>query len=269
MTLNRSVPPGPIVPRLIYEDVAKAADWLHGAFGFTERLRTPPEPDGTIHHLQLAVGKGALILTANPPSHPNEYIPALMVHVDDIDAHYERARQFGAKILSPPDTKPFGERQYSAEDFEGHHWAFTESVADVPPESWGALVSNLAAPAARPRLPCVCYLQIPAVDVHQSADFYEKVFGWNIRSRDSDHPRFDDAAGHVSRAWFTGRVPSREAGLIVSVWVGDIDATLARVTANGGEAFETPQPDAAGSTCLIANFRDPAGNLIGLYQEPL
>jgi predicted enzyme related to lactoylglutathione lyase len=116
----------------------------------------------------------------------------------------------------------------------------------------------------RPRL---CYLQIPAVDVHQSAAFYERIFGWNIRRRDSDHPSFDDATGNVSGAWFTGRVPSREAGLLPSIWVDSIDATLALVAAHGGEIVDAPHHDAPDSTSWIATFRDPAGNLIGLYQE--
>jgi predicted enzyme related to lactoylglutathione lyase len=266
---NRSAPPGPIVPRLIYKDVAKAIDWLRGAFGFTERLRTAPEPDGTIHHAQLAVGDGSAILTGQSVANPNEFIPALMVRVENIDEHCARARQFGARILSPPDSKPFGERQYSAEDLEGHRWAFTESVAEVQPEAWGATVSDIQPRLAlRPR-PSLCYLQIPAVDVHQSADFYQRVFGWNIRHRETDHPSFDDAAGNVSGGWFTDRSPSRDPGLglLPYIWVDNIDATLALVAANGGETVEAPHPDSPGSTSWIASFRDPAGNVLGLYQE--
>ena len=65
-----------------------------------------------------------------------------MVRVENIDEHCARAQRFGARILSPPDSKPFGERQYNAEDLEGHRWAFTESVADVQPEAWGGIVSR-------------------------------------------------------------------------------------------------------------------------------
>ena len=267
MIQNRSAPPGPIVPSLIYRDVAKAIGWLCGAFGFTERLRTPPEPDGTIHHAQLAIGEGSVILTGQPVARPYEFSEAVMVRVRNIDAHCQRARQFGAPILSPPDTKPFGERQYSAEDLEGRRWAFTESVADAEPAAWGGIESQIQHPLsllARPRL---CYLQIPAVDVHQSAAFYERVFGWNIRRRDTGHPSFDDATGNVSGAWVTGRVPSREPGLLPYIWVDDIDATLALAAAHGGEIVESAHPDQPGSTSWIATFRDPAGNLIGLYRE--
>jgi uncharacterized glyoxalase superfamily protein PhnB len=267
MTENRSAPPGPIVPSLIYRDVAKAIDWLREAFGFTERLRTPPEPDGTIHHAQLAIGQGSAILTGSPAARRDEFVEAVMVRVDNIDEHYERAKQAGARILNPPDSKMFGERQYSAEDPEGHRWVFTQSVADVRPEAWGARVSEIKHPLELLPRPRLCYLQIPAADVHQSAAFYERVFGWNIRRRDTDHPSFDDATGHVSGAWFTGRVPTREAGLLPSIWVDNVDATLALVAAHGGEIVEARRHDAPDSTSWIATFCDPAGNLIGLYQE--
>jgi uncharacterized glyoxalase superfamily protein PhnB len=63
-----------------------------------------------------------------------------LVPVDDVDAHCDRARQFGARILSPPRTCEFGERQYSVEDLAGYRWTFSQSVADVNPEDWGAVV---------------------------------------------------------------------------------------------------------------------------------
>jgi predicted enzyme related to lactoylglutathione lyase len=266
MILNRSSPPGPIIPVVVYEDVARAIEWLCGAFGFTERLRTPAGPDGSIHHAQLAVGLGSIILTGEP-SGKNGYIESLLVRVEDIDGHCERARQFGAKIVMPPGTKEFGERQYAAEDFAGNRWAFTESVADVAPEEWGARVAQVKSPLDLLPRPRVCYLQIPAVDARRSADFYEQVFGWNIRRRDSDHPSFDDATGNVSGAFFIGLAPMREPGIIVSIWVDNIDATVAKAAAHGGEVVKTPQPDQPGSNSWIATFRDPAGNLIGLYQE--
>jgi predicted enzyme related to lactoylglutathione lyase len=266
MIENRSAPPGPMVPRVIYKDVAKAIDWLRGAFGFVERLRTPPEPDGTIHHAQLAVGEGSVILTGQPVHRPDEFMEALMAPVANVDEHCERAQRFGARILSQPDTKPFGERQYSAEDPEGHCWVFTQSVTDVQPEAWGALVSEIGDRLALLPRPRLCYLQIPAVDVHQSAAFYERVFGWNIRRRESDHPSFDDATGNVSGAWVTGRAPSREPGLLPYIWVDNIDATLALVAAHGGDIVEERRHDSPESTSWIATFRDPAGNLIGLHQ---
>jgi uncharacterized glyoxalase superfamily protein PhnB len=140
MMTNRSAPPGAVVPWLAYPDVDRAIAWLTGAFGFTERLRTPPEPDGSIHHAQVAVGAGCVVLTSSGQETRPGHCPSLFVPVDDVDAHCEHARQFGARIVSPPRTCEFGERQYTAEDLAGYRWTFSQSVADVDPESWGAIV---------------------------------------------------------------------------------------------------------------------------------
>ncbi len=119
-------------------------------------------------------------------------------------------------------------------------------------------------PLPRPRW---CYLQIPALDVRRSVAFYESVFGWNIRRRDSSHPSFDDATGTVSGGWFTDLAVCREPGLLPSIWVDDIDATLEQVISHDGEIVEGKRHDQPDSTAWIARIRDPAGNVIGLYQE--
>ena len=152
---NRSAPSGTVVPTLIYNDVAKAIDWLSGAFGFKERLRAGA-PGGDVGHAQLSIGDGAIILSparvgtgfATPDSvefrapRPNEVSQSISVKVEDVDRHFAHAKQFGARILNPPTDYPYGERQYSAEDFAGHHWTFTQSIADVAPEDWGATVAK-------------------------------------------------------------------------------------------------------------------------------
>ena len=114
--------------------------------------------------------------------------------------------------------------------------------------------------------PRICYLEIPATDSHTSAEFYEGVFGWNIRRRDSAQPSFDDPSG-VSGAFVTYLKAAPEPGLMPSIWVDDINAMVAKVKAHGGEIVEYPRPDSPGSTCLIATFRDPAGNSLRLYEE--
>ena len=60
-----------------------------------------------------------------------------MVRVDDVDAHYERATGAGARIISPPTDYPYGERQYVVEDIGGHRWTFSQSIADIDPQTWG------------------------------------------------------------------------------------------------------------------------------------
>ena len=141
MVVNRSSPGATVVPILVYEDVGKAIDWLCGTFGFRERLRAAG-PGGSVTHAQLAIAEGAVILGRQGaefrPPRPNEVSQYLHVHVEDVDKHFENARQCGARILKSPTDMPFGERQYTVEDLGGHRWTFSQSIADVAPEEWGA-----------------------------------------------------------------------------------------------------------------------------------
>ena len=111
----------------------------------------------------------------------------------------------------------------------------------------------------------VCYMEIPAVDIEQSSSFYAAVFGWELRGRGDGATSFDDAVGEVSGAWVKGRPPSRDAGLLIYIMVDSVAATIQAVTAHGGEIV---QPVGGDPGEITARFRDPAGNLIGLYQEP-
>ena len=111
----------------------------------------------------------------------------------------------------------------------------------------------------------VCYIEIPATDVERSAAFYRAVFGWGIRERGDGRTAFDDATGEVSGAWIPGRPPGSEPGLLVYIMVDSVAATVDAVVANGGEIV---QPIGADAPEITARFRDPAGNVIGLYQEP-
>jgi uncharacterized glyoxalase superfamily protein PhnB len=126
MLVNRSMPSGAVIPVLGYDDVAEAADWLCETFGFTERWRAGS------HRAQLAVGDSAVAVTQGGSRGSN-----VMVRVDDVDAHYERASERGAQVLGPPADYPYGERQYTAVDLGGHTWTFSQSIADVAPEDWG------------------------------------------------------------------------------------------------------------------------------------
>ncbi|HLQ68171.1 MAG TPA: VOC family protein [Gemmatimonadales bacterium] len=111
----------------------------------------------------------------------------------------------------------------------------------------------------------ICYLEIPAADVRRSSEFYHAVFGWNIRRRGDDHLAFDDAVGEVSGSWVTGRPASPQPGLLVYIMVDSVAATVKAVVANGGEIV---QPIGADAPEITARFRDPGGNVVGLYQEP-
>lgn len=111
----------------------------------------------------------------------------------------------------------------------------------------------------------ICYIEMPATDIARSAAFYEKVFGWNIRQRGDGHTAFDDGVGEVSGSWVLGRPPSTAPGLMVYIMVDSVEATVAAITANGCEIV---QPIGADAPEITARFRDPGGNVIGLYQEP-
>ena len=141
MVVNRSAPRATVVPILVYEDVAKAIDWLCDTFGFAERLRAA-SPGGIVVHAQLAIGEGAVMLGRQgaefQPPRSNEVNQYVTVRVEDVDTHFEHVRQRGARILKSPTDMPFGERQYTVEDVGGHRWTFSQSIADVAPEAWGA-----------------------------------------------------------------------------------------------------------------------------------
>jgi predicted enzyme related to lactoylglutathione lyase len=110
----------------------------------------------------------------------------------------------------------------------------------------------------------ICYIEIPATDIERSSTFYQAVFGWNIRRRGDGHKAFDDGVGEVSGTWVTGRPPAATPGLLLYVMVNSVEATLKTVIANGGKIVQPVGGDAPEITARVA---DPAGNVIGLYQE--
>ena len=112
----------------------------------------------------------------------------------------------------------------------------------------------------------ICYVEIPAKDVAKSADFYAKVFGWGIRTRGDGAKAFDDTTGAVSGSWVTGRTPRSDPGMLTYVMVDSIDVTLQKVVSAGG-ALATPKTAIGAGGEAFATFLDPAGNLVGLYEE--
>lgn len=132
-----------IAPAVFYNDAAAAIDWLTRAFGFAVRQRVENDA-GQIVHSQLALD-GGLIMVGQVGLHPDRTYPrsplavggantqSLAVHVVDVDAHCERAREAGAAITVEPATDDYGEgywvdRSYEACDPEGHHWWFLQRL---------------------------------------------------------------------------------------------------------------------------------------------
>jgi predicted enzyme related to lactoylglutathione lyase len=108
------------------------------------------------------------------------------------------------------------------------------------------------------------YLEIPALNARQSAAFYEQVLGWTIQERGKGDFRFEDGTVHLIGRWCVGHAIAREPGFLAYFYVDRIDDAVTRVTANGGTVVKPPYSE---GNLWVATVRDPAGNVIGLWQE--
>jgi uncharacterized glyoxalase superfamily protein PhnB len=130
------MPPGDLIPEMAYSDVLSAAEWLCKVFGFRERLRI-----GT-HRIQLTLRESSMVVVeraAETPKSPAGSGIGIMVRVEDVDRHFQHAKQAGATILSPPTDFFYGERQYNVVDPGGYRWTFSQSISDVDPQTWNQL----------------------------------------------------------------------------------------------------------------------------------
>jgi uncharacterized glyoxalase superfamily protein PhnB len=146
MLKNRSVPADVVLPHITYQNVADALVWLTKAFGFTEHYRYG-EPGGRVEGAQMHLGDAWIMLNSARPGRASPaqvgcQTQSLTVFVDDVDAHFERAKSVGAKIVEELHETVYGERQYGVEDFEGHRWLFSRHARDVSPDEWGATMAG-------------------------------------------------------------------------------------------------------------------------------
>ena len=111
----------------------------------------------------------------------------------------------------------------------------------------------------------ICYIEMPTTDIAKTSEFYKQVFGWSIRKRNDGSIAFDDGVGEVSGTWVVGRPPSTMPGLLIYIMVDSVEATVNAVVAAGGEIV---QPIGADAPEITARFRDPGGNVLGLYLQP-
>ncbi len=109
----------------------------------------------------------------------------------------------------------------------------------------------------------ICYIEIPATDVACSAEFYSRAFGWSVRQRGDGSTAFDDSTNEVSGAWVTGRRIQTDPGIVVYIMVADIEAGMKAVTDAGGQIVLAAD---LAAEVVFAHFRDPAGNIMGMYQ---
>ena len=134
------------VPELIYRDANAAISWLSRVFGLREVLRLTDE-SGSVRHADMELDGGVVMLKAEEGpfrsaaavGHPTSIV---VFFIDDVDRHFEWARSQGATVLSSPENKPWGLRQYIAMDLEGHAWEFSQHLHDVHPQDWNATVAE-------------------------------------------------------------------------------------------------------------------------------
>jgi uncharacterized glyoxalase superfamily protein PhnB len=121
-----------LCPYIFYEDTGAALEWLAGAFGFRERLRTT-NADGELAHVEMQVDDAVIMMGSPPdyknPAHLGQVTVGMYVRVDDVDAHYQRAKAAGAEVQGEPTNQEYGDRIYGALDPEGHQWWFAQSVS--------------------------------------------------------------------------------------------------------------------------------------------
>ncbi|MGA3346060.1 MAG: VOC family protein [Terracidiphilus sp.] len=138
---NRSVPADIVLPHVSYQNVVEACDWLSHAFGFSEVYRHGNPVSG----LQMVLGQAYLMLHRSGegclnPAQLGYGTQMLTIFVEDLDAHFKRAKEAGARIVEDLHETCYGERQYGVEDIEGHRWLFSQHALDIDPAEWGATV---------------------------------------------------------------------------------------------------------------------------------
>ena len=171
------MPLSTVIPELVYEDVGEAIGWLCDKFGFQVRWQAGD------HRAQLWLNGGTVVVTEPRTSRALPGPQSLLVRVADARAHFERARERGAKILEEPRDFSYGERQYAVEDLGGHHWGFSQSIADVAPEEWGGTTG----PALHaPGQPVGTHLSVMLIvpDAAAAISWYRNALGatevWNL-----------------------------------------------------------------------------------------
>jgi uncharacterized glyoxalase superfamily protein PhnB len=146
MNPNRSVPTDTVLPHVVYRDVAEAIAWPSKTFGFREHYRYG-EAGGPVNGAQMRAGDAWIMVTGARERRASPAVvgygtQSLTIFVEDVDAHFERTKASGAKIVEELHETGYGERQYGVEDLDGHHWLFSRDARDVGPEEWGATVAK-------------------------------------------------------------------------------------------------------------------------------
>lgn len=263
---NRTMPACTIMPELVYDDVTAAARWLCDTFGFVERWHAGD------HRTQLSFGDGTIAITEPRTSNALPGPISLLVRVDDVDAHCGHARARDATILDEPRDFPYGERQYAVEDVGGHHWAFSQSIADVAPEQWGGTSGPALAPRPHTRRgaagPTHVSVMLIVPDATAAVAWYRQALGaeilWDLggvaglhvngapfflHQVNPDNPA-EDSPDHVG-----------QTSVRIEVFVEDPDGLVARAVAAGATpGSPVTSHQRLGGTHRQGGFRDPFGH---------
>jgi PhnB protein len=255
---NRTMPPATVIPELTYDDVTEAIEWLCDRLGFVERWRAGD------HRAQLSIGNGTVAITEPRTSRVRPGPRNIMVRVRDAAAHCERARARGVTIVSEPRDYPYGERQYTAEDLGGHHWTFSESIADVAPEEWGGTTGpGLTVPQA----PSISVMLI-VPDADAAIRWYYDALGadvlWNLGGVAGLHVAGAPFFLHEDNPRNPTETSPDQAGVTstrIELFVDDPDAFLERALAAGATPG-SPMVDheVPWGTHRQGGFRDPFGH---------
>src|SRR5256885_1174446 len=89
----------------------------------------------------------------------------------------------------------------------------------------------------------ICYIEIPVSDVNRSVEFYESVFGWDMRRRGDGNVAFHDGV-EVSGAFVLNRPPMTQVGLLIYIMVENISDTADKIVKYGGKIVQPVDPDA-------------------------
>lgn len=123
----------------------------------------------------------------------------------------------------------------------------------------------------------VVHFEIPADDLRRARSFYEKTFGWKLTVMPGDEYTMvatgeQDAEGMPKGPGYIGGGITARANHVkvpvVTILVDDLDASAKAIVQNGGKVLQQKEPVGDGSMGFAGYFRDPEGNVVGLYQRP-
>jgi PhnB protein len=277
-TASRSTPS--IYPRLAYQDERAALEFLTRAFGFRERREARMEhPTGMLAWLE--VGDGVVMIGRagedlhglHSPQESGQTTVMINVYVDNVDAHYQKAKSEGARIVMDLEDMFWGDRRYEALDPEGHRWHFGERLSHIrvrknQEETMSALeqvkptVPN--PPSGSPRI----LAHLIYDDVGSAIGWLTEVFGFRERTA-ARHVAADGTIGRtqmqVADSLITigepsvhGDSPRRGVSSMLYIYVDDVDAHYRRAQTAGASIVMEVDDRPWGDRCYQTT--DPEGH---------